>query len=62
METIAEKMDALIKANLALHVARSTPMPPTVGAHRNTFVAQQEDEVRRRKEELTQELLRIFGE
>jgi hypothetical protein len=62
METIAEKMDALIKANLALHVARSSPMPPTVSAHRSMFVTKQEEEVRRRKDELTQELMRIFGE
>lgn len=61
MKAIVDKIDELIKANLALHVARTSPMAAAAGAHRNEFIARQEAAVARQKEELTKALQIIFG-
>jgi hypothetical protein len=57
MKEIAAKVDALIKSNIALHVARSSP---AVGPHRAQFAARQEAEVMRCQAELTTTLDAIF--
>ena len=57
MQAIAAKIDALIKANLALHVARTSP---AVGAHRAQFAVRPEADVSRCQAELTATLNAIF--
>jgi hypothetical protein len=57
MQTITAKIDALIKAHLALHVARSFPGG---GPGRPKFVAQPEAEVQRCQADLTATLNAIF--
>jgi hypothetical protein len=44
MKVISTKIDALIKANLALHVARTSP---AIGAQRAHFAARPEADVLR---------------
>jgi hypothetical protein len=56
MKTIAAKIDALIKANLALHVARTAPVSP----HRAQITAHHQSEVVRFQTELTATLNGIF--
>lgn len=57
MKSITAKIDALIKAHLALHVARSFP---TVGPNRAQFAARPEADVLRCQTELTATLDAIF--
>jgi len=57
MKAIAAKIDALIKANLALHVARTSP---AVGSHRAQFAVRPEADVARCQSELTATLDAIF--
>jgi hypothetical protein len=57
MKAIATTIDALIKANLALHVARTSA---AIGPHRAQFVARPEAEVLRCQAELTATLEAIF--
>jgi hypothetical protein len=57
MKAIAEKIDALIKANLALHVARSSP---AVSPHRAQIAAHHHSEVLRFQADLTATLNTIF--
>ena len=57
MKTVAAKIDALIKANLALHVARSFP---GAGSNRGQFMARPEADVARCEAELTATLNAIF--
>ena len=57
MKSIAEKVDALIKANIALHVARSSP---TASPHRAQIAAHHQSEVSRFQAELTATLNTIF--
>ena len=57
MKTIAAQIDALIKANLVLHVARTSP---SVGSHRAQFTARPEADVLRCQAELTATLDAIF--
>ena len=49
MKAISTKIDALIKANLALHVARTSP---AIGSHRAQFAVKPEAEVLRCQQEL----------
>ena len=57
MQSITAKIEALIKAHLALHVARSFPGG---GPNRPRFVAQPEAEVQKCQAELTATLNSIF--
>ena len=57
MKAITTKIDALIKANLALHVARSFP---TTGPNRAQFAARPEADVQRCQAELAATLDAIF--
>ena len=57
MKAIAEKVDALIKANIALHVTRSSPTP---SPHRAQIAAHHQSEVTRFQTELTATLNAIF--
>lgn len=57
MKSIAAKIDALIKANLALHVVRYSP---AVSPHRAQIAAHHEAEVVRFQAELTRTLNEIF--
>jgi hypothetical protein len=57
MKALTAKIDALIKANLTLHVARSSP---AVGVHRAQFAARPEADVARCQAELTATLNAIF--
>ena len=57
MESISTKIDALIKAHLALHVARSFP---TTGPNRTQFIARPEADVQRCHAELTATLQAVF--
>jgi hypothetical protein len=58
MKTLTTKIDALMKANLALHVARS--FPGAAGSNRGQFMARPEADVARCQAELTATLNTIF--
>ena len=57
MKAISTKIDALIKANLALHVARTSP---AIGSQRLQFAAKPEADVLRCQQELQKTLETIF--
>ena len=57
MKAITMKIDALIKAHLALHVARSFP---GAGPNRPQFIARPEADVQRCQTELAATLEAIF--
>jgi hypothetical protein len=57
MKVLTAKLDALIKANLALHVARTFP---GAGRDRPQFIARPEADVARCQAELTATLEAIF--
>jgi len=57
MKAITAKIDALIKAHLVLHVARTSS---SVGVHRAQFAVRPEAEVLRCQAELTAALDAIF--
>jgi hypothetical protein len=57
MKTVTAKIDALMKANLALHVARNFP---GAGSNRAQFMARPEADVARCQAELTATLDAIF--
>ena len=59
MKTVTAKIDALIKANLALHVARSFP-GAGAGSNRAQFMARPEADVARCQAELAATLDAIF--
>ena len=57
MKTVTSKIDALIKANLALHVARNFT---GAGSNRAQFMARPEADVARCEADLTATLNAIF--
>ena len=57
MKAISTKIDALIKAHLALHVARTSP---AIGSHRSQFAVKPEADVLRCQQELQATLETIF--
>jgi hypothetical protein len=57
MKDIADKVNALIKSNIALHVVRTSA---AVGQHRAEFASRQEADVARCQAELTATLHAIF--